>query len=301
MQNSSQHKQRFGSLPNALKITIGIVLGASAGLVLAAGAQMAIRSASQGLGSMMSPGFHHSHHSWKPTPLVSAVKANDVATVQRLLASGAQFNTHGTGFKEDLSPLGWAAITGHINIARLLQQHGATWSYKDPNDRTDLELAASWGSIRSAQKLLAATPSSPTKLEDERAALLGAAIQGQADMMRFLLQHGAKINPKSRDSEVTLWWVAEQGCDDAAKILLDHGVSPNARDEDGNSVLIASVVSRHEKLVREVFSHGADVTLRGNYTSIRGQAPPTDTALSIATANGDTHICQLLREAGATA
>ncbi len=235
----------------------------------------------------------HHRHRWKPMPLVSAVKANNVPLVRQLLASGSLVNARDD---KDFSPLGWATITKHKEVAHL-RQHGATFGNPYSKDGTDLGLAATWGSILFAQRLLVEMPESKAKREDERTAVLNAAYQGHADMMRFLLKNGARVNPKNRDSELALWWAAEQGCDDAAKILLDHGISPNARDEHGNSVLIAAVVSGHENLVRAVLAHGADVTLRGSYISDRGE----DTALSVATQNGSARICEILRKAGAKA
>lgn len=62
------------------------------------------------------------------TPLLWAVLAGALRTVELLLRMGAQVNANNL---DEETPLHWAATTGHLQIAELLLQRGANVNARD--------------------------------------------------------------------------------------------------------------------------------------------------------------------------
>ena len=121
--------------------------------------------------------------------LVTAATQGDVAAATRLLATGADSNSHDTN---GYSALNWAARNGHIEIARMLIAHGADVNVHDnPRRWTPLMNAAGMGHDDIAE-LLVSRGAEVNVLDATGAqALLWARTQGRSSLMSYLLAHGA--------------------------------------------------------------------------------------------------------------
>ena len=86
--------------------------------------------------------------------------------------------------------------------------------------------------------------------------LMYAALYGDADSVKFLLEHGADPNIQNDAGATALMWAA----DDLSKtrLLLEHGADANARSADGHTALSAAVIRPGSgAVIKELFDRGA--------------------------------------------
>ena len=103
----------------------------------------------------------------------SAVRRGDIESVKGLLAKGAHPNVGDSEF--GVSPLSWAALLGHDEIAEFLIQKGADVNAKNRDGGT---------------------------------ALHGAAFLGHADTAKLLIREGANVNATNDKGETSLYVLA---------------------------------------------------------------------------------------------
>lgn len=119
----------------------------------------------------------------EPQVFVQAAGDGDVATVQNLLAAGAEVNAAGAYGKTALIA---AAAGGHIEIVRLLLRHGAHVN---------------------AQK------------SDGFSALISAVFFGHEAVVRVLLEHGADVSVKDQTGATAHSWALSRGLTTLAQAL----------------------------------------------------------------------------------
>jgi len=119
------------------------------------------------------------------TPLHAAAREGFTAIVRTLLAAGVRVDTRTRHFRG--TPLHAAAVRDRPDVARLLLAAGARRDARDANGFTPLMEAAYRGSLRTARVLLAHGAMAP----DRNEALLLAAAEGHAPIVRLLLAEGA--------------------------------------------------------------------------------------------------------------
>jgi len=131
--------------------------------------------------------------------LIAADEAGSVSRVNLLLALGADPNARA---KEGhaVTPLQHAAWAGHVEVARVLLDHGADVNAVDECGKTALHWAAECG---------------------------------HTDVVKLLLDRGADVTVKDRDDLSTpMARAAEADHREVVILLLEHGADPNA-DNDG--------------------------------------------------------------------
>ena len=155
------------------------------------------------------------------TPLVYAVRANDLESVKALLAAGADINqTTGYGW----SPLLVATQNRFYQLGKYLIEHGADVNLANKGAWTPLYLATDNRNIESGDY--------PVRMPD----------MDHLDFIKILLDHGANVNARMKDSTETRTvftnqWLDENGATaflrasqsgDIAlmKLLLAHGADP---------------------------------------------------------------------------
>ena len=131
------------------------------------------------------------------TPLHTAVKVGNTATVWALIAKGADINAKD---KYDWTPLHWAALKGNTAVARLLLDKKATINAEDKDGWTPLHLAARYGRV---------------------------------DVARLLLDNNANVNVKSKNGWTPLHWAARKGSVEVARLLLENDANVNAKITKG--------------------------------------------------------------------
>lgn len=85
--------------------------------------------------------------------------------------------------------------------------------------------------------------------------LMYAAIIGDIDFAKALIQRGAQVN---RLGWAPLHYAASRGQVKMVQFLLDHGAFPNAPAADGSSPLLLAVTSRKADAVKVLLAAGAD-------------------------------------------
>ena len=119
-------------------------------------------------------------------------------------------------------------------------------------------------------------------------ALMWAAAERHADVVKLLLQHGAdwkvqssfretkipklstasSISPISRGGLTAFLFAAREGDIETAKAMLDQGVDINQTDVDGTSGLVVSIMNKQYTFAKFLLDRGADP----NVTDVKGRA-----------------------------
>jgi ankyrin repeat protein len=98
--------------------------------------------------------------------------------------------------------------------------------------------------------------------------LLRASAEGQAGVVRCLLERGAEVNSKNSDEQSSLFLSAKNGHNDVAmELLACDNININWKDTMGYTALMAAVVNKQEAMVELLLrSKRADVKI----SDIRG-------------------------------
>jgi uncharacterized protein len=210
------------------------------------------------------------------TAIMYAAANGDLELVRALIKAGADVkakNQFGT------SALTEAAIIGSAPIIETLLKAGADPNFKTPNGETPLMAAARTGKIDAAKALLAAGADINAKETwGEQSALMWAAAQSQADMLKFLASNGANLNdhgkvnqwerkiiqePRPKDMNkggfTPLHYAAREGCAACVQNLLAAGADPDSEDPDRETPLLLALENMHFDTAAVLVKGGADL------------------------------------------
>lgn len=190
------------------------------------------------------------------TPLYVAAISNRHAVAELLLARGAQVDAR---TKSRYTPLLHAARTGAPKLVALFVDKGADVNATDAEGKTPL-LEALWtGSLASpaGQKLMVARGGSAAERADLNRRL--ASVEGRwHDAALLLIDRGADVRAHPADVASPLLLAAVTGDVDVVRELLEHG-APIDEITTGETALHAAVAERQGKVVRLLLEKGADV------------------------------------------
>ncbi len=253
------------------------------------------------------------------TALMTAARAGKVDAVTLLLDRGANVNAKDSVHAQ--TALMWAVLENHVDMVKLLIARGA-----DVNAHTNITTpkgeyvparaggASGNGIIR--QRALPTADGGMTPL-------LFAVRDGNAEMMRLLLDRGANLGQSSGNKTSPLLIALLNGQVAIATALLERGADPNAADAYGRAALFAAIDLRnfnHEKygdlptdgrdpleLIKALLKKGANVNAKtdtvpihglmqfdASWVNFDGETPFVRAALS-----GDIEVMRLLLEHGA--
>ena len=91
-------------------------------------------------------------------------------------------------------------------------------------------------------------------------ALVLAAIEGYASVVKTLLKHGADVDGTDDIGRTPLVIAALEGHVDVAKELLDYGANVEVTDDRRMNPLEIAIMGRHEDVVTVLLRHGVRVT-----------------------------------------
>lgn len=167
--------------------------------------------------------------------LVDAAERGDVAAVRALLKQGGDVNApQGDG----MTPLHWAAMTGNVEIARVLLGAGAN--------------------TRAATRINRYTP------------LMLAARQGHGDVVEALLAGGANPETATDNGTTPLMFAAASGDVASVEALLRRQVDIDARETvRGLTATMFAAAANHAAVVTALGKAGADLALTSDPLDLR--------------------------------
>ncbi|HZC73867.1 MAG TPA: ankyrin repeat domain-containing protein [Jatrophihabitans sp.] len=206
-------------------------------MLLAAGADPRRPSAADLYGA-----DHVGRPDWPPVHAAISTDCS-VELVQLLLAAGAEPNAEGP---DGRTPHQLAARRGRADLARLIRQYGGDASASD----VDLFVSACLHADRpTAERMLAQQLVRLDLLSnDDRAAVLRAAEQGNGAAIELMLDLGFPIGVRGENGATPLHIAAYSGSVEAARVLLARGADLHARDTTWDSTpLVWAIVGSGER------------------------------------------------------
>jgi cytohesin len=152
-----------------------------------------------------------------------AVVQGDLAKVQALLKDNPGLVL--SADERDMTPLHWAAISGHKDVAELLLAHGADVSARSSFSDAPLDEAVRGGHKEVVELLLAHGADINAKDGFGDTPLHEAAEHDFKDMAELLLAHGADVNAENNAHRTPLREVEGKGYKDVEELLRQHGGS----------------------------------------------------------------------------
>jgi ankyrin repeat protein len=163
----------------------------------------------------------------EPALLLDAAERGDRAAAMQLLAKGANPNTPGP---DGTTALMWAASNDDLELVRALIKAGANVTLKNQFGTSALTEAAIIGSAPVIEALLKAGADPNTKNPEGETPLMAVARAGKVDAATRLLEAGADVNAKEEwGGQTALMWAAAQSQAEMVKLLASKGADLNAR------------------------------------------------------------------------
>ena len=222
------------------------------------------------------------------SPLIDAVKKQDVQAVRSLLKQKANVNaTEADGF----TALHWAAQRNDVQLVELLLGAGANVKASTRYNITPLYLASVNGNAATMERLLNAGADANGTSQEGQTMLMTAALSGKADAVRLLLTRGAKVDTREPyKGQTALMWAAAEGNTAAVDVLLEAGADLKLKSNGGFTPLLFAVRNAHIETTSALLKRGANVN---------DVAPDGSSALSIAAVNAYFELASVLLDSGA--
>jgi uncharacterized protein len=223
------------------------------------------------------------------TPLHWAVHNNDIATVDRLIKSGADVNAKN---EFGATPMSEAAANGNNAIIEKLLNAGADPNSPGPDGMTALMVIARGTNVKAAKLLLDHKANvNAVEQQKKQTALMWAAAQNQPEMVKLLVARGADVNaralvnptatalfstatPAEWLSNVTtepratyrtpggltpLLYATREGCMECIRALVEGGANIDLQDPEGVTPLIMAITNMHFDAAAYLIKTGANV------------------------------------------
>jgi formylglycine-generating enzyme required for sulfatase activity len=179
--------------------------------------------------------------------LLSAAESGNVKEVGRQLAYGADVNAKSN---DGATPLHFAAISGHKDIAELLISKGADVDAREKHGGTPLYFAAVMGHMDVAELLIANGAKVNT--------LYIAALWGQKDIAELLIAQGADVNTREKARiqkfqtgqaarEEKEFWQKAQSSEDAKTVRAYLDKYPDSSHAAAMQDRLAAIAARQEQ------------------------------------------------------
>jgi ankyrin repeat protein len=188
------------------------------------------------------------------------------------------------------TPLNAASLLGHIEVTRVLLDHGADANAKTKYGASPLYTAYQHDHFDVMELLLERGARTDTQDGAFGTLLHDAAYHGHTEVTQLLLRHGVNMDARGDVDRTPLHFASSFGHYGIVQLLLDHRAEVDPESGYHETPLWAASDKGHLEIVRLLLDHGADVHFRKN----QGQ-----TAFQKATANGHHDVAQLLLEHGA--
>ena len=222
------------------------------------------------------------------TPLIDAVKRDDVVAANALLDRGADVNAaEGDG----ATALHWAAQLDDPKMVDLLLESGAAADAANRFNVTPLELASLNGNRAIVERLVAAGADVNARSREGHTPLMSAALNGRVGAVEALLAHGAAVDAaESYRGQTALMLAAGEGNIEAMRALIAAGANVTAKSKAGFTPLLFAVRNAQLDALRLLLDHGG---------SANDLAPDGTSALNVGVVNAFYEVASVLLDHGA--
>jgi len=208
--------------------------------------------------------------------------------VAKVLAIEYPQDVNSRSFIDEKTPLHLISQVGHIDVARLLIDHGADVAAQSKDGTTPLHRASKGGHVDLAQLLIDHGADASAQDEDGTTPLHGAIFRGHVDLARLLIEHGADATVQNKHGTLLHGACSFWGGVDLMRLLIEHGADSTAQNEDGMTPLHEVSFFRGDvNLARLLIEHSADVA---------AQSEDGTTPLHRASKGGHVDVARLLIE-----
>ena len=186
--------------------------------------------------------------------LFCACAAGDLATVERSIERNPSLvRAH----YEYRTPLYFAVRENRIEVATFLLERGAEpfWNGEDLVEMARIRRLPDMEALIERQR-----PKWPRRGRRTGSPLVEAAIRGQLDEVRRLLESGADPNePEERNAPHgrALYSAVYDKHFEVARLLLEHGANPNQEVESSADAPSIAIMNSDTKMIELLASHGA--------------------------------------------
>jgi len=139
----------------------------------------------------------------------------------------------------------------------------------------DFVLAARFGQENIVRTMLNRGARVNSRDELGNTALIAAASEGHKNLVTLILSHGADVNMQSKDGTSALMAATIKGNIDIAKGLIDAGAKIDAKKNNGETALFDAAIHGHTGMVELLLAHGADPNIQnaGDVKTYEGYTP----------------------------
>ncbi|KAF8343296.1 ankyrin repeat-containing domain protein [Amanita rubescens] len=208
--------------------------------------------------------------------------------VKVLLEQGADVNAQGGYYGNALQA---ASYQGNNEIVQILLEKGADANAQGGHYGNALNAASYEGKSKIVKVLLEQGADMNAQGGYHGNALQAASHKGNNEIVQILLEKGANVNVQGGEYGNALQAASWSGHKDIVQVLLEQEADVNAQGGHYGNAFLAAVSRGHEEIVHLLLSRGADVNVQGD--------EHTDSALQVASRNGQKDSVQLLLERGA--
>lgn len=197
--------------------------------------------------------------------LHKAVTSSDQDYLTKILASGEV--SIEAADKLGYTPLMNASQRGHLDIIKMLLEHGADVQAQNSSGKTSLMLACFAGNLDVAKRLREAGASWTEVDRGGSSPIHWAVDSGRSDLIEWMLTDGAEVNMQDRNAGWTplLRCAALTGDVNVARCLIRHGANVNAVDNDGKAPLMIATLNGYMDLAKELVESGAKIETKNKF------------------------------------
>ena len=181
--------------------------------------------------------------------------------VQFLAVEHPQY-MHSRNIGDKSTPLHLALQRGHMEVARLLVEHGADATAQDDQGWTPLHWAVKEGNMDLACLLIENGAKATAQDNDGWTPLHWAMLGGSVNISHFLVKHGADLTAQDSDGLTPLHWAVKEGSVDLTRIFVENGADVAVKDNYGSTPLHWAVLKESVDLTQLLAEHGADPTVQ---------------------------------------
>lgn len=207
-----------------------------------------------------------------------------VLAVSVWLLTAAPANAQGNDFIN-------AVDKGDVAQVKAQLAAGADVNARNANGLTALQVAALHGNLDVVRILIDSNADVNAKTSTGVTAIMAASVSGNEELVKMLLAAKADVNAKRDDGITALRIASQNGELGVVKILLAAKADVNAKTSTGVTALMAASQNGHIEVVRALLDAGADVN---------AERDDGATALKIANESGNSEVASLLRLRGAS-